>query len=74
MTDSKKTGQLVIMRRTSSFSWDKDQFKNFVYYIDTQIVESSKVEVLNDCNLLDSYARGIRDKYSKWIYKLYPLK
>ena len=70
MTNSEKTGQLVIMRGTSSFSWDKDQFNNFVYYIDTQICESSKVEVVNDSNLLDSYARSIRDKYSKWIYKI----
>lgn len=70
MTNSEKPGQLVIMRGTSSFSWDKDQFNNFVYYIDTQICESSKVEVVNDSNLLDSYARSIRDKYSKWIYKI----
>ena len=70
MNDSVKTGQLVIMRGTSSFSWDKGQFNNFVYYIDTPICNFSRVEVINDSILLHSYARDIRDKYSKWIYKI----
>ena len=70
MNDSVKTGQLVIMRGTSSFSWDKDQFNNFVYYIDTPICNFSRVEVINDSILLHSYARDIRDKYSQWIYKI----
>jgi len=70
MASSQKLGRLVIIKGDADFSITEDGSPTFVYCIDRELpsTTSAKVEVINDHDLLHSYALKIRDEYSKWVY------
>ena len=71
MSSSEQVSRLVILRGNVNFSFSEGNYCNFIYSIDREIPSVQNVEVLNDQELLHSYALEIRDEYTKWVYDLH---